>query len=212
MASTKIFKQLAKLTGWRQKVYLLALAERSLPHIMLYGDIHDRPKQAKQVKHMLDVLWQSVSQRQPKVWLQKSVDENGIPAGAGQTLDEWVGFLQQDESFGSVAAAHSIKLVEGALLAFQKQRLHQAAEMGQLSFNFVTEFVEMQEGEGLDDEALVALFNESLWCQQELKWQREMYTALDNHKGAPEPEWLAQIRLQAANEGVSGIGISVDEQ
>lgn len=209
MSFEKLFKQVSRLQGWRQKVYALGLAERSLPHLLLYGELHDRRKQARQFQRMLDILWESVSQRQPQVWLGKELDEDGVPKGASVLIEAWQSDLESDESFGGVAARHSLQLVEGALLVFQG-RTALAVDLGQQSFNFVTEFVEMQDGEGLDDEGLVALFEASELCQAELQWQRSLVAQLAQHTGAPDRPWLETLRSEAANEGVSGIGISAD--
>ncbi len=212
MASTKLFKQLGRLTGWRQKVFLLALAERSLPHLFLYGDLHGMRRQAERIRRMLDLLWQAVGQRVPQVWMQRSLDASGLPVGAVEVVNEWREVLDSDESFGAQAALHSLHLVEGVLLSFRTQSVQQAAALGQISFDFVTRFVEMQAGEGLDDEALVDLFESSNWCRQELQWQRRLCAAIEGHQGAPESDWLAGLRTEAANDGVSGIGISAEPE
>jgi uncharacterized protein YjaG (DUF416 family) len=209
MSFEKLFKQVSRLQGWRQKVYTLALAERSLPLLLLYGELHDRRKQARQFQRILDILWESVGQRQPKVWLGKELDEEGLPKGASALVEQWSQDLEQDESFGGVAASHSLQLIEGALLVFQG-RTALAVELGQQSFNFVTEFVEMQDGEGMDDEALVKLFESSELCQAEMHWQRSLVAQLAQNTGAPERSWLETLRQEAANDGVSGIGVSAD--
>ena len=63
-----------------------------------------------------------VSQRQPQVWLGKELDEDGVPKGASVLIEAWQSDLESDESFGGVAARHSLQLVEGALLVFQGVR------------------------------------------------------------------------------------------
>ncbi|MBK8969967.1 MAG: DUF416 family protein [Hahellaceae bacterium] len=122
MSFEKLFKQVSRLQGWRQKVYTLALAERSLPLLLLYGELHDRRKQARQFQRILDILWESVGQRQPKVWLGKELDEEGLPKGASALVEQWSQDLEQDESFGGVAASHSLQLIEGRCWCFRAGR------------------------------------------------------------------------------------------
>ncbi|MBK8970436.1 MAG: DUF416 family protein [Hahellaceae bacterium] len=168
--------------------------------------MHDRRKQARQFQRILDILWESVGQRQPKVWLGKELDEEGLPKGASALVEQWSQDLEQDESFGGVAASHSLQLIEGALLVFQG-RTALAVELGQQSFNFVTEFVEMQDGEGMDDEALVKLFESSELCQAEMHWQRSLGGPVSAKYRRTGAFVAGNTAPEAANDGVSGIGV-----
>lgn len=205
MVNPKHFKQLDKLTGWRQKVFLLALAERSLPNLQLYAELQDRRKASRQVERFLDDLWQRLSD--PAL-----AAERQVPVAAASLLDEWHTALEVDESFGADAARLVVDLAEAAGQAVLHPEAPLAREMAERSFGLITQMIELQDGVGLDDEALVALFAEHPLTETELRWQRQLANTLREHVGAPTDEWLNRLRRDAANNGVSGIGISLEEE
>lgn len=70
-------------------------------------------------------------------------------------------------------------------------------------------FVEMSEGEGLDDDDLVGLLDRHELMQAELAYQQALVQMLRRRR-TPDEDFVAELRELAANGGVSNLGISLD--
>jgi hypothetical protein len=71
------------------------------------------------------------------------------------------------------------------------------------------DFVEMSEGEGLDDNELVRLFEHHPLLKDDKLFQRDLVLALKRQR-VPREDFIAELREQAANGGVSNLGIALD--
>lgn len=204
------YHRVAKLNGWRSRAFLLALAERAYPHLSLYADMHGLEKLGRNTRRLLDKLWTELG-KPLTVWDKRQADasEEAVPeatSAAERLLDDWWAQLESDESFGAIAASHSIELLEAALRFTHRPDREEARRLAEADFNLVLKALEWQFGEGLDDEALIDLYESHALSQDAMRWQRSLLAQLEK-QDHPDARFLATLRKQAENDGVSSLGI-----
>ena len=197
MVSIKHFTQLEKLRGWRQLAFITGLAERSLPTLELGLDVLglDIPIHPERI---ISALWQEVE-------TPKSLDISK-PYGYVEKLLEP---LKSVEEYGARPTEDAVQLLLIAMEAVQESHLKIARQAAELSFNTVTQFVEFNEGDGLDDDELVALLDRHPLVKAEIQFQKELAKKLTVQK--PSSEWIDSVRELASQGGVSSIGICLSD-
>src|SRR5690554_5127068 len=86
---------------------------------------------------------------------------------------------------------------------------HRATEASQLATKTVMDFVEMSEGEGMDDDELIRMFEHHPLLKEDKLFQRDTVLALKRQR-TPREDFIAELKAEAANDGVSNLGISLD--
>lgn len=202
MSKQKFLKVLHSLGGWRERAFILALSERALPNAALYFENLDTSDLEKSIdlNALFDQVWQH---------LIFEPNEDAII----ECLDEVVELrmlTDDSESYGALPAADCLELVEQALLSGVNEEKKRASEASQLSIATVTQFIEFSEGEGLDENLLVKLFDKHPLIEREFSFQSELNDALraSTHPGS---EVIKELRELAQDEGLSNIGISLND-
>lgn len=200
----KLMKSLKALTGWRETAFILALVERALPNIALFLESTERVELEKSMFpngffSLMDKSWESAIER---------LDEDAVI----ECLDEVVNHIVEEEldSFGVLPSNKGLELWEMALISSMNRDKKRAEEASQLSIATVSEFIEFTEGEGLDDNALVRLFEKHELMVRELSFQQELCDLLRSAE-KPSKELLKTVRELARDDGWSNLGISLDE-
>ncbi len=198
MASIKHFQQLDKLHSWRQKSFVLGLVERNLPNLLL-ADASLQLNLPVHPQRMVDALWEQLLNRSQVDW------ENTI-----RQLEQALEILADYEEYGARPAEVAIQLLLQAieLTLFPQRRLAQSA--AKLSFECVTEFVEFSEGAGLEEHDLVMLLERHPLVKNELNLHRALVKLLRD-AALPQPPLEDEVRKIADQEGVSNLGISLEE-
>lgn len=203
MNRAKFQKSLSSLVGWRERAFILGLAERALPNAMLYFEgIQYQPLAeyyAKGLGEFIDAIWQHV--------IIKPDEENII-----LLLDQLAELIPEEadeDHYGVLPTRDIQQLFESAMLGAINDEKRRALEASQRSLETITQFIEFSEGEGLSENALVKLFDKHPLIEREFSFQEEMSELL---RGASTPsrDVLKQLRTLAEDEGVSNIGISLD--
>jgi uncharacterized protein YjaG (DUF416 family) len=201
----KLMKSLKALTGWRETAFILALVERALPNIVLFMESTDRVALEKSMFpngffSLIDKSWDSAIER---------LDEDAVI----ECLDQVVNHIVEEEldSFGVLPSNKGLELWELALISSLNRDKKRAEEASQLSIATVSEFIEFTEGEGLDDNALVRLFEKHELMVRELSFQLELCDLLRSAE-KPNKELLKTVRELARDDGWSNLGISLDEE
>lgn len=203
MNPKKLMKSVKALSGWRETVFLLALTERSLPNIALFLESTER------LQLEADLYPYGLASLMTQSW-QHSVfspnDESLV-----QILDDVAfHFIEEEETaFGALPCNLGLEVWELALLSALNRDKKRAEEGSQLSIQIVSEFIEFSEGEGLDENALIKLFEKHDLMAREFSFQQELCDIL---RGADKltREFLAEVRALAADDGVSNLGVSLD--
>lgn len=198
MNANQFLKAVSQLQGWRECAFLLALAERSFTNYALFAEAVGLKTGAK-MRQLLDLAWDM---------LQKDAEDAAIPQLLSK-LEALSPSVDDYDAYGVYPAFDFCQLLEQALLNRLNPNKHRATDAAQLATKTVTDFVEMSEGEGLDDNELINLFEHHPLLKDDKLFQRDTVLALKKQR-TPTEEFLAELRAGAANDGVSNLGISLD--
>jgi len=205
MNRQKFQKSLNSLNGWRERAFILALAERALPNARLYFDsIGHRPLSQTDFPYglpeLIDAVWQ---------YLLLTPDEERTVV----LLDQVVACIpsaEHSDHYGLLPAVDCLSLIEQALLAGLNDDKKRASEASQFSLETVTQFIEFSESENsLSENQLIKLFDAHPLVEREFSFQSELNDLL-RKASHPGDAFLTEIRALAQDDGISNIGISLN--
>ncbi|MBZ0332921.1 hypothetical protein MARI_07270 [Marinobacter sp. JH2] len=198
MNANQFLKAVSQLQGWRECAYLLALAERAFPNYALFADAVGM-KSGGKMRQLLDLAWGT---------LQLDTSEAAIPQLLSK-LETLSPNVDEFDAYGVYPAFDFCQLLEQALLNRLNPNKHRATDASQLATKTVMDFVEMSEGEGMDDDELIRLFEQHPVLKEDKIFQRDTVLALKRQR-VPSEDFIEELRNDASNEGVSNLGISLD--
>lgn len=198
MNANQFLKAVSQLQGWRECAFLLSLAERAFPNYALFADAVGM-KSGGKMQQLLDLAWGT---------LQQEAEEAAIPQLLSK-LESLSPNVDDYDAYGVYPAFDFCQLLEQALLNRLNPNKHRATEASQLATGTVMDFVEMSEGEGMDEDELVRLFELHPLLKEDKIFQRDVVLALKRQR-TPRQEFVDQLRKDAANDGISNLGISLD--
>lgn len=199
MNRMKFHKSLNTLSGWRERAFMLSLAERSFPNALLYlQNIEDETSPKNISTKLIDRTWQN---------LIVSPNEEGIVALLDQAI-EYISSCEDTEHYGALPTRDCFRVLEQALLAGLNEDKKRALEASQLSLSTITDFIEFSEGDELSENQLIKLFDTHPLVEREFSFQSELSDLLRTAKH-PGNDVIAQCRELAQDEGISNIGISL---
>jgi len=199
MNANQFLKAVSQLQGWRECAFLLALAERSFPNYALFADAVELKTGAK-MRQVLDLGWDM---------LQKEASEAAIP----QLLAKLEGLspdVNAYDAYGVYPAFDFCQLLEQALLNRLNPGKHRATEASQIATATVMNFIELSEGEDLDEDELVRLLEQHPLMKEEKIFQRDLVLELKRQR-TPTSQFVERLRARAANDGVSNLGVSLGD-
>jgi uncharacterized protein YjaG (DUF416 family) len=199
MNANQFLKAVAQLQGWRECAFLLALAERSFPNYALFADAVGLKTGAK-VRQVLDFGWSM---------LQQDSSEAAIPQALAR-LESLSPDVDAYDAYGVYPAFDFCQLLEQALLNRLNPTRHRATDASQLATSTVVSFIELSEGDGADDDELVRLLDHHPLMKEDKAFQRDLVLALKRQR-TPTQQFIETLQADAANEGVSNLGISLAE-
>lgn len=199
MNANQFLKAVEQLQGWRETAFLLALAERAFPNYALFSDAIGMKGGAK-MRHLLDQAWDL---------LQSSNPEVAVPPLLAR-LEALSPDVERYDAYGVYPAFDFCQLLEQALLSRLNPDRHRATEASQLATATVMNFIEVSEGEGLDEDALVRLLDQHELMKIDKAFQRDLVLSLKRQR-TPTEEFIESLRERAANDGVSNLGISLND-
>jgi len=198
MNANQFLKAVAQLQGWRECAFLLALAERSFPNYALFADAVGLKSGAK-MRQLLDLAWDM---------LQKENSEAAIPQLLSK-LETLSPNVDDYDAYGVYPAFDFCQLLEQALLNRLNPNKHRATEASQLATATVMNFIELSEGEDLPEDELVRLLDHHPLMKEDKMFQRDLVLALKRQR-VPKESFIAELKTEAANDGVSNLGIALD--
>lgn len=199
MNANQFLKAVSQLQGWRECAFLLALAERSFPNYALFAEAVGL-KTGGKMHQILELAWGS---------LQEDVAETAIPQLLVK-LEALSPDVEAYDAYGVYPAFDFCQLLEQALLNRLNPSKHRATEASQLATSTVMSFIELSEGEGLEEDELVRLLDSHPLMKEDKAFQRDLVLALKRQR-TPVEQFIEEIRENAANEGVSNLGISLGD-
>jgi len=198
MNANQFLKAVSQLQGWRECAYLLALAERAFPNYALFADAVGM-KSGGKMRQLLDLAWGT---------LQLDTSEAAIPQLLSK-LETLSPNVDEFDAYGVYPAFDFCQLLEQALLNRLNPNKHRATDASQLATKTVMDFVEMSEGEGMDDDELIRMFEQHPLLKEDKIFQRDTVLALKRQR-VPSEDFIEELRSDASSEGVSNLGISLD--
>jgi hypothetical protein len=202
MNKQKFLKSLQSLGGWRERAFMLALAERAMPNAGLYFENID----TSELEQLIDLPTLFT-----RIWQQLIIEPNEDSIIECLDIIVELRMLTDDsESYGALPTADCLEILEQALLSGVNEDKKRAFDASQLSLGTITQFIEFSEGEGLDENALIKLFDRHPLVEREFSFQAEVNDLL---RAATHPgvEVINEIRALAQDEGLSNIGISLSD-
>lgn len=199
MNANQFFKAVEQLQGWRESAFLLALAERGFPNYALFADALALKTGAK-MRQLLDLSWEL---------LQEPSRDAIIPQLLAK-LEALCPDVEAYDAYGVYPAHDFCRLLEEALLSRLNPGKHRSAEAAQLATGTVMSFIEVSEGEGLDEDELVRLLDHHPLMKEDKQFQRELVLSLKRQR-VPMDDYLDELKAFADNGGVSNIGISLQD-
>ncbi|MCR8915370.1 DUF416 family protein [Marinobacter panjinensis] len=199
MNANQFLKAVSQLQGWREFTFLMALAERSFPNYALFADAVELKTGAK-MRQLLDLGWEM---------LQKDVSEAAVPQLLAK-LEALSPDVDAYDAYGVYPAFDFCQLLEQALLNRLNPGKHRATDASQMATATVMNFIELSEGEDLNEDELVRLLEQHPLMKEDKIFQRDLILALKRQR-TPTSQFVGRIREDAANEGVSNLGISLND-
>lgn len=199
MNANQFLKAVGQLQGWRECAFLLALAERSFPNYALFADAVELKTGAK-MRQLLDLGWEM---------LQLDVAESAIPKLLVK-LEALSPDVDAYDAYGVYPAFDFCQLLEQALLNRLNPTKHRATDGSQLAISTVMGFIELSEGGDCDDDELIHLLDHHPLMKEDKAFQRDVVLALKRQR-TPTEQFVRKLQTDAANEGVSNLGISLAE-
>ena len=160
-------KAVAQLKGLREVTFLLALSERSFPNYALFADAVGLKTGAK-MRLLLDSCWDMLEERP---------SESEIPKMLAR-LETLSPDVDEYDAYGVYPAFDFCQLLEQALLNRLNPSKHRASEAAQLATATVMNFIELSEGDGLDEDELVRLLEQHPLMKEDKLFQRALVLAL----------------------------------
>ena len=199
MNANQFLKAVSQLQGWRECAFLLALAERSFPNYALFAEAVGL-KTGGKMHQILDLAWST---------LQEGVTETAIPQLLAK-LEALSPDVEAYDAYGVYPAFDFCQLLEQALLNRLNPSKHRATDASQLATGTVMSFIELSEGEDLEEDELVRLLDSHPLMKEDKTFQRDLVLTLKRQR-TPLEKFITDIREDAANEGVSNLGISLGD-
>ena len=197
MNANQFIKAVAQLQGWREFTFLLALSERSFPNYALFADAVGLKTGAK-MRLLLDSCWDMLEERP---------SESEIPKMLAR-LETLSPDVDEYDAYGVYPAFDFCQLLEQALLNRLNPAKHRASEAAQLAIATVMNFIELSEGDGLDEDELVRLLEQHPLMKEDKLFQRDLVLALTKQR-TPTGRFIEETRTMAANNGISNLGIEI---
>ncbi|SFX23199.1 YjaG family protein [Marinospirillum alkaliphilum] len=193
-------QRLRRLSDWQQLAFATALAQRSAINYQLFSESVAFEGGAE-LNKLLGLLWESLLVREARInW---AVQQEKLPA------------LQPDPAafdfYGVYPALDAVMALELAVEQRQQPDPDTAVRASKLSRSTVRQFLEMQLPETLEEEQVAAWLNAQPLMQDENDFQDELLAQVSS-QFQPHPELIRQIRELARNQGVSNLGISLEDE
>lgn len=199
MNANQFLKAVSQLQGWREFAFLMALSERSFPNYALFADAVGLKTGAK-MRQLLDLGWEM---------LQQEPSESAIPQLLAK-LETLSPEVNDYDAYGVYPAFDFCQLLEQALLNRLNPGKHRATDASQMATGTVINFVELSEGEDLSEDELVRLLEQHPLMKEDKTFQRDLVLALKKQR-TPTSQFVETIKADASNEGVSNLGISLND-
>lgn len=199
MNANQFLKALEQLRGWREFAFILALAERAFPNYVIFDEAIGA-KQSAKMRMLLDEAWSM---------LQEKAGDARVTQNLAR-LESLAPDPEAYDMYGVYPADDFCRLLEQALLNRLNSTRQRALEASQMATATVAQFIEVSEGDDLSEDELVRLLDRHELMKVDKLFQRELILSLKKQR-VPTESYIASVREDAVNDGVSNLGIALDD-
>lgn len=190
--------RLKQLNDWQLAAFCAAISERMLPNYALFAQVAEFGNQ-QTLRTALDKTWERLTNRCGSVNFETQMEKVDAVTPEPDNFDMYGVYPALDACVALITTLN--QMVEAS---------HQdARQTSQLAFQGIETYLELIADSELSDEELVRFINSHELIEIEQQFQDSL---VDQLLGCTKPDnkVLDAIRSEAANEGVSNIGISND--
>lgn len=199
MNKQKFQKKLQSLSAWRERAFILSLAERALPNAILYiTSLEADESDFRPLPEIIEDIWQH---------LIKEPSEEQIILLLDQVM-AYVPETENSEHYGALPTADCLSLLEQAMLGGLNEEKRRALDASQTALTTVLQFIDFSEGDDLSENELIKLYDTHPLVEREFSFQAELNDILRS-ASHPGDELIAELRSLAQDGDVSNIGISL---
>ncbi|RDE18372.1 DUF416 family protein [Motiliproteus coralliicola] len=190
--------RLKQLNDQQLSAFCAAISERLLPNYALFSQVAEFGN-TQTLRTALDKIWDRLCNRCGAVNFETQMEK----------VDAVVPDPEDFDMYGVYPALDTCVALITTLNQMVEASHQDARQTSQLSLQGIETYLELIADAELSDEQLVRFINTHELIEQELEFQESLIDQL-LQKASPDAATLDKIRTQAANDGVSNIGISLD--
>ncbi len=190
--------KISSLNEWQLAAYTAAHAERLFPNFELFANVTES-KDADVLRMALDKVWDHLCQR-----------GNCNTETQLQRVEEQTPDVEQYDMYGVYPALDAAVTVTAALEQLDHPSPDEALNISLLAEETVASYLEVIAEPTLSDEELVRFINTHELMEQQLGFAENLLDQL-TLLNTPKAHVLDELRELARNQGVSNIGICVDD-
>ncbi|MDO6788778.1 DUF416 family protein [Cobetia marina] len=193
--------RLEALAPVRRTAFMATLTERLLPNAGFYAEANGTAsalETTRELRKLLDLVWEQLRVRDAKI--DFSLQAEKVTAFEPD---------EHDDSFGARRALEAVMALTACIDVLISEEPEAALKISRLSADGVRALIDLQAGEGIEQEALEAMIREHPLMIDERDFQDAVLESVE----APQlsrDDWRALKQL-GRNEDVSNLGLSLQE-
>ncbi|WP_158772514.1 YjaG family protein [Cobetia sp. L2A1] len=193
--------RLDALAPVRRTAFMATLTERLLPNAGFYAEANGTASAldaTRELRKLLDLVWEQLRVREAKIDFSLQAEKVAV-----FEPDE------ADESFGARRALEAVMALTACIDVLVSEESEAALKVSRLSADGVRALIDLQAGEGVEQEALEALIREHPLMEDEHDFQDTVLESVEVPR-LESNDWRALKQL-GRNEDVSNLGLSLQE-
>ena len=194
--------RLKELNEWQLAAFCAAVSERLLPNYTLFAQVSEFGN-CQILRTALDKVWERLTNRCGSINFETQMEK----------VDAVIPEPDDFDMYGVYPALDACVALITTLNQMVEASYQDARQTSQLSFQGIETYLELIADAELSDEQLIGFINSHQLIEIEQQFQDSLIEQLlggnkpDNKSGN---KVLDAIRIEAVNDGVSNIGISID--
>jgi uncharacterized protein YjaG (DUF416 family) len=193
--------RLEALAPVRRTAFMATLTERLLPNAGFYAEANGTAsalETTRELRKLLDLVWEQLRVRDAKI--DFSLQAEKVTAFEPD---------EHDDSFGARRALEAVMALTACIDVLISEEPEAALKVSRLSADGVRALIDLQAGEGIEQEVLEAMIREHPLMVDERDFQDAVLESVEAPR-LERDDWRALKRL-GRNEDVSNLGLSLQE-
>lgn len=182
-------------------VFMAAMVERMLINFRFYIAVCPFDN-ARRADSAMGLVWEALTTRQARIDFGLQSEKLAV---FEQSFEE-----QGDESFGGQMAGDALLALSILLETLATERKGGAIEIARLSRHGVIRLITLQDDDQHENDALDALIDEHPLMSDERDFEASVLAQIEQ-EGSVTRDAIRELRRLGRNEGVSNLGLSLEE-